>query len=130
MGNNNKFIKKLQEHKRKTTLINSYIIKPKGSEKGEGSPGIKGTPKGSAGGSKGKGKVKNPKEKKSMRINNIRNLHLQQNQSLDGKDSLLEVDATLINGCHKSSGTQSKLVKNPCSHIGARCSSSTWSQPI
>ena len=42
-----------------------------------------------------------------------KNSNTSQNQSFDGKASLLEVDATLINGCHKSSETPSKLVKNP-----------------
>ena len=35
-------------------------------------------------------------------------------QPLDGKASLLEVDATLLNGCHRPSETPSKLAdKNP-----------------
>jgi len=59
LGNNNEFIKQLEEHKRKTTLINSYIIKPKSSDKGKGKPGTKGATKDSARGSKGKGKGKN-----------------------------------------------------------------------
>ena len=36
-----------------------------------------------------------------------------QNHSFDGKASLPEVDKTLINGCHRSSETPSKLAKNP-----------------
>ena len=42
-----------------------------------------------------------------------KNSNTSQNQSFDGKASLLEVDATLINGCHRSSETPSKLAKNP-----------------
>ena len=42
-----------------------------------------------------------------------KNSNTSQNQSIDGKDSIIEVDETIINGCDRSSETPSKLVKNP-----------------
>ena len=41
LGHHNKLVKQLKEHKRKTTLLNSNIMKPKGSGNGKGKPGTK-----------------------------------------------------------------------------------------